>query len=80
MIDVGRFLADLGLQQYAQAFADNAIDGDMLRTLGSDDLKELGVLPLGHRKRLLEAIAALSAPGWRWARRSARSARMTAIR
>lgn len=61
MTDVGRFLADLGLAQYAQAFADNAIDGAVLRTLGADDLKELGVAPLGHRKRLLEAIAALDA-------------------
>jgi class 3 adenylate cyclase/predicted ATPase len=59
MLDVARWLAEQGLEQYAEAFAANAIDGDVLRTLTGDDLKELGVVALGHRKRLLEAIAAL---------------------
>jgi class 3 adenylate cyclase/predicted ATPase len=57
--DVRQWLAEQGLEQYAEAFVANAIDGDVLRTLTGEDLKELGVSALGHRKRLLEAIAAL---------------------
>jgi hypothetical protein len=38
----------------------NDIDAAVLRTLNADDLRELGVTSLGHRKELLEAIAALS--------------------
>jgi class 3 adenylate cyclase len=59
MLDVARWLAEQGLEQYAEAFVANAIDGEVLRTLTGDDLKELGVSALGHRKRLLEAIADL---------------------
>jgi hypothetical protein len=43
MLDVARWLAEQGLEQYAEAFAENAIDGEVLRTLSGDDLKELGV-------------------------------------
>ena len=60
MLDVARWLAEQGLEQYAEAFAENAIDGEVLRTLSEDDLKELGVKALGHRKKLLAAIALLS--------------------
>ena len=56
-MDIGRWLGGLGLEQYAQAFADNDIDAAMLRQLTDADLKELGVQSLGHRKRLLAAIA-----------------------
>jgi class 3 adenylate cyclase/predicted ATPase len=63
MIEVEGWLAGLGLAQYARAFADNAVDGEVLRTLTDDDLRELGVGPLGHRKRLLAAIAALDRIG-----------------
>ena len=55
-----RWLADLGLEQYSEAFAENAIDGDILKTLNEEDLKELGVKALGHRKKLLAAIALLT--------------------
>ena len=51
---------ELGLEQYKQAFEENDVDGDMLRHLTGDDLKEIGVASLGHRKKLLEAIAALN--------------------
>ena len=61
MVDVAQWLADLGLSQYSDAFEEHAIDGDILEKLNDDDLKELGVKALGHRKRLLEAIAAFSA-------------------
>ncbi len=63
MIDIRAWLAAQGLEQHAAAFAENAIDGDTLGTLTQDDLKELGVTALGHRKRLLAAIAALTASG-----------------
>jgi class 3 adenylate cyclase/predicted ATPase len=63
MIEVGQLLEELGLGEYAERFADNAIDGDILDELTDDDLKEMG-LPVGHRRRLLRAIRDLSAePG-----------------
>jgi SAM domain (Sterile alpha motif) len=58
-MDVGDFLRELGLQQYEAAFRENAIDAKVLPTLTGDDLKEMGVVPIGHRRRLLEAIADL---------------------
>ena len=51
------WLEKLGLGQYAQCFAENDIDFALLTKLTDADLKELGVTSLGHRKRLLEAIA-----------------------
>jgi SAM (Sterile alpha motif) domain-containing protein len=58
-MDVGDFLRELGLPQYEAAFRENAIDAKVLATLTGDDLKEMGVVPIGHRRRLLEAIADL---------------------
>jgi hypothetical protein len=58
--DFAQWLNDLGLGQYAQPFADNAIDLETLPHLSDDDLKELG-LPLGHRRKLQAAIGALAA-------------------
>lgn len=55
---VGDWLKRLGLGQYEAAFRDNEIDASVLPDLTDDDLAKLGV-PLGHRKRLLKAIAAL---------------------
>ena len=49
-------LVQLGLQEYAIAFEDNAIDADSLASLTDSDLKELGVTKLGHRKKILDAI------------------------
>jgi class 3 adenylate cyclase/predicted ATPase len=60
MVDVGCWLQDLGLAQYAGTFAENDIDLEVLPHLGESDLEKLGV-SLGHRKKLLHAIAALSA-------------------
>lgn len=56
-MDMGAWLASVGFGQYAQTFADNDIDWTLLAALSDADLKELGVLSLGHRKRLLVAIA-----------------------
>ena len=47
------------MQQYDQAFRDNAIDAAILPELTADDLRELGVTLVGHRRKLLAAIAAL---------------------
>src|SRR6476469_3717429 len=57
MQQVADWLEKLGLGQYAQRFAENDIDFALLTKLNDTDLKELGVTSLGHRKRLLEAIA-----------------------
>ena len=50
---------DLGLERYAEQFTANEIDETTLRDLSGEDLKELGVSALGHRKKLLLAIAEL---------------------
>ena len=58
-MDIREWLEQLGLGRYADAFAANDIDETTLRNLDADDLRELGVASLGHRKRLIEAIARL---------------------
>ena len=58
-VDIAEWLHGLGLQQYEQAFCDNAIDDAVLPELTADDLKDLGVSLVGHRRKLLAAIAAL---------------------
>jgi len=63
MHDVAAWLRGLGLERYEAAFRENAIDAAVLPRLTSEDLKEIGVAALGHRKRLLEAIAALPGEG-----------------
>ena len=60
-IDVADWLRALGLEQYAPAFRDNDIDAEVLRRLTGEDLRELGVRSIGHRRRLLDAISALGA-------------------
>ncbi len=54
-------LSSLGLEQYLQAFRINAIDTEVLPSLTSTELKEIGVGPLGHRKKILAAIRNLTA-------------------
>jgi class 3 adenylate cyclase len=61
-MDVGDFLRELGLDQYEAAFRDNGIDMRVLPKLTAEDLKDLGVAMVGHRRLLLEAIAALREP------------------
>jgi len=46
---------------YEQAFRENAIELELLPQLTADDLKEIGVSAVGHRRKLLDAIAALRA-------------------
>ena len=58
MRGIAEWLASIGLGEYAQRFAENAIDLSVVRDLTEQDLKELGVL-LGHRRKMLRAIAEL---------------------
>src|SRR5215831_6546482 len=60
MQDIANWLKAVGLGEYAQRFADNAIDPSVIRDLTEQDLKDLGVL-LGHRRKILRAIAELPA-------------------
>jgi len=53
------WLRNLGLERYEQAFRDNEINESVLLKLTTEDLKELGVVAVGHRRTLLDAIADL---------------------
>ena len=59
-MDVEAWLQDLGLERYVPAFRDNDVDAEVLLRLTADDLRELGVTSIGHRRRLLDAIAVLA--------------------
>jgi len=59
-VDVAAWLHGLGLQQYESVFRDNDIDSAVLSRLTAEDLKDLGITSVGHRRRLLGAIAALN--------------------
>src|SRR5690348_7304444 len=58
-MDVGAWLRELGLDQYEAAFRENAVTAELLPTLTAEDLKDLGITLIGHRRQLLNAIAAL---------------------
>jgi class 3 adenylate cyclase/predicted ATPase len=60
-MDVASWLRSLGLEQYEEAFRENAIDDTVLPSLTAEDLKDLGVGIVGHRRKLLDGIAALRA-------------------
>ena len=72
MQQIADWLQKIGMSQYAECFAENGIDAAVLRHLTDQDLKDIGVL-LGHRRRILAAIAELAgtescrtaAPGYR---------------
>src|SRR3954465_10967196 len=60
-MDIAAWLQDLGLQRYVQAFRDNDndIDAEVLPKLTAEDLVNIGVISVGHRRKLLDAIASL---------------------
>ena len=60
-MDVGAWLRSIGLGQYEAAFHQNQVDYDLLPKLTSEDLKDLGVVAVGHRRKILDAIASLAA-------------------
>ncbi len=58
-MDIGGWLRSLGLEQYEAVFRDNAINETVLPSVTAEDLKDLGIGIVGHRRILLNAIAAL---------------------
>ena len=58
-MDVGAWLRGLGLEDYAEAFAENGVDAALLPELSNEDLKDLGVKRLADRKTILKAIEAM---------------------
>ncbi len=60
-IDVASWLQQLGLEQYEPAFRANEVDGVVLPDLTAEDLIAIGVTAVGHRRKLLSAIAAIGA-------------------
>jgi class 3 adenylate cyclase/predicted ATPase len=61
-MNLAEWLHGLGLEQYWPAFRDNDISEEVLRRLTVEDLRELGIASVGHRRVLLDAIAALDTP------------------
>jgi class 3 adenylate cyclase len=64
-MDIAAWLRDLGLEQHEQSFRENEIDAAVLPELTNEDLREIGVSLVGHRRKLLTAIAALRNVGSR---------------
>src|SRR5215831_2648395 len=60
-MDIAAWLRSLGFERYITAFRDNEINWAVLPKLTADDLRDIGVTAVGHRRVLLEAIAQLSA-------------------
>src|SRR5215471_1646527 len=60
-ISITDWLRGLGLEQYAPAFRDNDVDSEVLPQLTVDDLISIGVTSVGHRRKLLAAVASLGA-------------------
>jgi hypothetical protein len=59
-VEVAAWLRSLGLEQYEAAFRDNDIDAELVPRLTGEDLKDLGIVSVGHRRKLLDAIAKLN--------------------
>jgi class 3 adenylate cyclase len=59
-VDIATWLRELGLERYEAAFRDNDVDAKILPKLTAEDLLAIGVTSVGHRRRLLEAMAALA--------------------
>jgi class 3 adenylate cyclase/predicted ATPase len=60
-MDVAHWLRALGLERYEATFRENEITAEVLPNLSAEDLKDLGITAVGHRRRLLDAAAALRA-------------------
>ena len=58
-MDIEEWLRGLGLEQYIAAFRENHVEGAVLLRLSAEDLKDIGINSVGHRRKLLEAIAEL---------------------
>jgi class 3 adenylate cyclase/predicted ATPase len=62
-MDIAAWLCELGLERYQQVLRDNDVDAKVLPHLTAEDLKDIGITSVGHRRRLLAAIEALRAEG-----------------
>ena len=60
-MDVGVWLRSRGLGQYEATFRDNEVDGAVLPKLTVEDLKDLGIAIVGHRRKIMSAIEELNA-------------------
>src|SRR6516164_11270647 len=60
MQDLANWLEKLGMSEYAQRFAENDIDFTILCDLTDQDLEKIGIVSLGHRRKLLRAIASFN--------------------
>ena len=58
-MDVTEWLRSLGLERYAATFRENEVSADLVPKLTAQDLQDLGITAVGHRRRLLDAITAL---------------------
>jgi hypothetical protein len=58
-VDIAAWLRELGLERYEPVFRENEIDAQILPRLTAEDLTSLGVTAVGHRRKLLDAVAAL---------------------
>ena len=58
-MDVADWLREIGLEQYSRLFAEHDISGEILPHLTAEDLKDLGITLIGHRRRLLVATETL---------------------
>src|SRR6202011_1851183 len=61
-MDIADWLRKLRLEQYEPAFRENEIDERVLPSLTAEDLRDIGITLVGHRRRLLDAIAAPGTP------------------
>jgi len=62
MKQIADWLNQLGMHEYTQRCAENDIDFDILPDLSDMDLEKIGITSLGHRRKLLRAIANLKRP------------------
>ena len=58
-MDIASWLRMIGLEQYEGVFRENDIDAEVLPELNVDDLIAIGIVSVGHRRKMLAAISAL---------------------
>src|SRR6516225_10816986 len=63
MQQIADWLKELDMAESAERFAENHIDSGVLRDLTDQDLKDLGVVSIGHRRKMLRAISELAEAG-----------------
>ena len=61
-MDIVSWLRALRLERYEPEFRENDINEEVLPTLTAEDLKDIGITIVGHRRKILDAIAGLRSP------------------